>query len=67
LLLPSFFNVPNVATDQFCATPPALEEVFLKITRQANAEESRLVLDPWGKVSQIMSSSSQQTEEEALN
>jgi len=56
-----------VATDQFCATPPALEEVFLKITRQANAEESRLVLDPWGKVSQIMSSSSQQTEEEALN
>jgi len=44
-----------------------LEEVFLKITRQANAEESRLVLDPWGKVSQIMSSSSQQTEEEALN
>jgi hypothetical protein len=33
----------------------ALEEVFLKITRQANAEESRLVQDPWTKVGDLLS------------
>jgi hypothetical protein len=34
----------------------ALEEVFLKITRQANAEESRLVKDPWRKADQLKAS-----------
>lgn len=37
-----------------------LEEVFLKITRQANAEESRLVKDPWSKADQLKAATSRQ-------
>jgi len=37
-----------------------LEEVFLKITRQANAEESRLVKDPWNKADQLKAATSRQ-------